>query len=213
MGHTGSKITKFRKSFRRMSLSKSRDNLKTEDSKKIRHSRSLTNLTSRKKDVIKLSDEKKLRRNTVVISSNIPSINDIQIEVTQLNGDSAIADETKTDSENIDEKSEIEIKKIEGPVLEEAIVLDCSGVLALKAMDSRLEEMENQIEIMSHEDLFIYHSTFKDEIHNFWIKAYGIKEATERVKPKKIETIDYVKKLLHILNNKMFQRNNSDSYC
>ncbi|KAL3289165.1 hypothetical protein HHI36_003601 [Cryptolaemus montrouzieri] len=219
MGHSGSRFKKIRQSLRRLSFSRSMENLKRNDSK-MRHSRSLTNLSSRNKDV--KSDEKKLRRNTIVISPG-PVENKMESLVEPKQQQENGAEQENKENENLNavtcdafkEDTNEENSKIKGKIELEIVekksvdtTKDCKGITALRGIDLKLEEMEQQIEEMSHEDLYVYHSTFKDEIHNFWIKAYEIKEANDKVKPKKDETIDYVKKLLHKLNQKLFERHN-----
>lgn len=71
----------------------------------------------------------------------------------------------------------------------------------------RIEEIENEIKSMTDSQIHLYFPTLKDDLHNNWEKVYSIKNPTDEVKGKKVETIEKIKLLLKNLNERFLKRN------
>lgn len=75
----------------------------------------------------------------------------------------------------------------------------------LKVM-RRIEELEDEIDAMTESQIHLFFPTLKDDLHNNWEKVYGIKNTTEEVRGKKVETIEKIKQLLKNLNERFLKR-------
>lgn len=71
----------------------------------------------------------------------------------------------------------------------------------------RIEEVEEEIEVMTNSQIHLYFPTLKDDLHNNWEKVYSIKHTSDEVRDKKVETIEKIKLLLKNLNEKFLKRN------
>lgn len=74
----------------------------------------------------------------------------------------------------------------------------------------RIEEIEDEIDSMTNSQIHLYFPTLKDDLHNNWEKVYGIKNTTDDVREKKVETIEKIKLLLKNLNERFLKRNSRD---
>lgn len=263
MGNTGGKLRKLRKSLRRISFSKSKDNLNRNDT--TRRSISLMNLSVLKKTVFHRNKSKSttlvsdtpeaeyskedidkdlhiIRRKSSSISSIKKSpIVDLDSSIEKLKQEevnesdseksfnntmedtlnfeitnSRILDNEKTPkkqsllfppTQNLELTNEtfhLNETKPETELI--SFRQDCSEVIALRKIDQTLSDIEQQIKLMSHDELLVNHATFKDQIHFLWIKSYDIKGSNEEIYPKKIETIEYSKKVLQNLRSKAFKQ-------
>lgn len=72
---------------------------------------------------------------------------------------------------------------------------------------TRIEEIDNEIKSMTDSQMHLYFPTLKDDLHNNWEKVYSIKNPTDEVKEKKVETIEKIKLLLKNLNERFLKRN------
>ncbi|XP_044746936.1 uncharacterized protein LOC123308379 [Coccinella septempunctata] len=256
MGNTGGRLKKIRKSLRRISLSRSKENLSRGD--QTRRSISLMNLSVLKKNII----HKKKSKSTVLVSESYDQFKNSEddkeiLVITKSSSTSSLKTLEKTASAEVSEiqspegleknaeKSKVNVPaeeidnlrigdhgprklsldlslnnsshdKTENETMfksEKELIPDkpeCSETSALKKIDQKLNNIEQQIEQMSHDDLLIHLPLLKDEIHFLWIKSYDVKSSNEEVYPKKVNTIEYSKKVLHKLYSKAFKQH---EYC
>lgn len=76
----------------------------------------------------------------------------------------------------------------------------------LKVM-GRIDELEGEIDDMTSSQIHLYFPTLKDDLHNNWEKVYGVKNTSDDVRLKKVETIEKIKLLLKKLNERFLKRN------
>ncbi|KAJ3645878.1 hypothetical protein Zmor_023501 [Zophobas morio] len=76
--------------------------------------------------------------------------------------------------------------------------------LALKQVMDSVELIEKSIDVMTSSQMDLYYATLKDDLHNYWRRAYDLADNGDAaIKSKKIEAIERVKTALKRLNGKV----------
>lgn len=76
----------------------------------------------------------------------------------------------------------------------------------LVQLETQVEELDEKVNKLSPEELFVYFPSLKDDLHNCWQKVYSIKEENSQTKLKKHQIIDHIRELLRLLNARLQRR-------
>lgn len=76
----------------------------------------------------------------------------------------------------------------------------------LLLLETQVAELDEKVNKLSPEELFVYFPSLKDDLHNCWQKVYSIKEENSQTKLKKHQIIDHIRELLRLLNARLQRR-------